>query len=53
MSSTTGSRPTSSNLLHGLKKTRQRGVVIEYALIASFVAFTIVQFLYVLGIRAS
>ena len=51
MSSTTGSRPTSSDLLHGLRKSWQRGVVIESALIASFVAFTIVQFLFVVGIR--
>jgi hypothetical protein len=52
MSSTTGSRPTSSDLLHGLKKSWQRGLALEYALIAAFVAFTIFQFLYVVGIRA-
>lgn len=52
MSSTTGSRPTSSDLLHGLKKTWQRGLLIEYALIASFVAFTIVQFVFVVGLWA-
>ena len=53
MSSTTGSRPTSSDLSHGLKKTWQRGLMIEYALVASFVALTIVQFVFVVGIRAS
>jgi len=31
----------------------QRGLMIEYALIASFVAFTIVQFVFVVGFKAS
>jgi hypothetical protein len=53
MSSTTGSRPTSSDLLHGLKKSWQRGLALEYVLVASFVAFTIVQFLFVIGIKSS
>ena len=35
------------------KETWQRGLVIEYAPIASFVAFTLIHFLFVVGIKAS
>jgi hypothetical protein len=53
MSSTTASRPTSSDLSHGFRTSWQRGMVIEYVLVASFVAFTVVQFLFVVGVKAS
>ena len=53
MSYTTISKPSSSDDLHRFKKRWQRGLAIEYALIASFIAFTIIQFLFVVGIKAS
>jgi hypothetical protein len=38
---------------HHVKRRWRRGVWVEYALVALFVAFTVSQFLLVLGTKAS
>jgi hypothetical protein len=53
MSYTISSKPSSFDDLHRLKKRWQRGLAIEYALIASFLAFTVIQFLFVVVTKAS
>ena len=53
MSYTTNSKPSSFDDLHRLKKGWQRGLAIEYVLIASFIAFTVIQFLFVVGTKTS
>ena len=36
---------------HHLKRRWRRGVLVEYALVALFVAFTVIQFLFVFGAK--
>ena len=51
MSYITNSKPLSFDQLHRLKKRWQRGLAIEYALIALLIAFSAFQFLSVVGSR--
>ena len=53
MSYVTISKSSSSDNLHRSKKSWQRGLAIERALIASFIVLTIIQFLFVVGTKAS
>ena len=45
--------PSSTNAVHHLKRRWRRGVLVEYALVALFIAFTVSQFLFVFGTKAS